>query len=260
MAFTRFYIDPPPFKPIPFGLFSVADVRDMNDSHWSGGGIEMENPYGCGEPGVATQPCEAPVTKSVFISPEYPEGDPMTVYAQYRCSGPPDFNSARDNAVKALAAGEERAIESAVMTQLLADADDITPGTAVGPVQGIGLLEGFWGGNGGPYQATLHLGRTAATLGWGVLDRHGNHLETTLGSLVSAGAGYFNVAYDDTDGSTWLVASGPIVVIRGVMQAHEPFFIQAPLDNTWVALAERTFAFATLCTPVKVKVALGGGR
>lgn len=255
MAFTRFYVDPPAVKPIPFGLFSVADVRDMNDAHWSGGGIEMENPVGCGPTGVAIQPCETPEAKDVFIVPGYPNGDPYTAYAQYKCSGPVDFPDGQRFAMQALAAGEERSVEGALMTQLLADATDLTPGGAALPAEnGVALLEGIWGQYGGPMQPTFHLDRTVAHLAWKAIDRHGNHLETELGALVSAGSGYFEPAYDETNGTSWIVVTGPLVVMRGTAQSHKPYFIQDPLDNEWVALAERTFAWAYLCGAFKVQV------
>jgi hypothetical protein len=250
-------VDPPTFKHIRFGLFSVAEPRDANDSGWATGGITFDNLIGCGPVGTAVQPCNTPVSKSVFLTPEYPTGDAFTAYALSRCAGPTFFNQGKDSAVQALDFNEERSVEKALMTELLADATDKTPST--GPVtaaQGIALLEGLWGQYGGAFEPTFHLDRTIAHLGWGALDRHGSHLETELGSQVAAGAGYFDPAYDEAAGTSWVVATGPLVIFRGVMQAHDPVFVggSADTDNTWVALAERSFAWAYPCTALKVEV------
>lgn len=253
MVFAPFYIEAPPGKPIPYGLFSVAEVHDSSDAHWSGGGIELENHLGCGGLTVATQPCDTPTTKTEFISPEYITGAPLTAYAQYTCRGPSEFNNAKDYATKALVAGEERAVERAFFEETLALADDITPvGETLTALEGIALLEGWFPDVSGPFAPTLHLNRTTATLGWAVIERHGNHLETVIGSDVAAGAGYFQDGYDEA--GSWIIATGPIVVMRGVAQVHDPYFVQDPMDNTFVALAERTFSFAYLCSPLKVLV------
>lgn len=252
---ARQLITPPTIKPVRFGLFSVADVRDVNDAGWTGVGIQTENPAGCGNVGVAVQPCDDPVTKDERLVPEYPEGDPFTAYAIVECSGPVTFNEGRDTATQALALNEERQVESAFMTQLLTDADDHTPTSGVlEAAHGIALLEGLWGQYGGAMEPTFHLDRTVAHLGWGGIDRHGNHLETELGSQVAAGAGYFDPAYDETDGTSWIVVTGPVVVQRGVARAHDPVFVQDPLDNVWIAMAERSYSWLYFCQALKVQV------
>lgn len=257
MTYPRAAVAAPKFQPIRFGLFSVADVREQNDALWSVGGIQFDNLVGCGPLGVAVQPCDTPASKADRLTPEFPEGDPYAAYAVVECQGPSFFNEAKDAATAALTFGAERAVEGAVMTQLLADATDHTPSSgALEAAAGIALLEGLWGQYGGAFEPTLHLDRTVAHLGWKSLDRHGNHLETELGSQVAAGSGYFSPAYDETTGLAWIVASGPFVIYRGVKQAHDPVFVggSSNTDNTWVALAEQSFSWAYACTPIKVHV------
>jgi hypothetical protein len=256
MPATGSFVAPPTIKPVRFGLFSVADVRDESPAGWGFGGIQTENLIGCGPGGTAVQPCDTPVERTVFVEPEFPSGDPFTAYAQVTCAGPTLFNKAKTAAVQSLNANEERQVEKAFMTQLLADATDMTPGGAALPaLQGIALLEGLWGQYGGAFAPTLHMDRAVALQGWGAIDRHGNHLETELGSPVAAGAGYFDPAYIEADQTSWIVATGPVLVYRGTAEAHDPVFVQTDgLDNTWVAWADRTFAWLYLCEAIKVEV------
>lgn len=257
MATTPVVIARPELRPVRFGLFSVADVRDVNDRGWGYGGITTDNLVGCGPGGTAIQPCETAVERDVFVEPSFPTGAPWTAYSQVTCAGPPFFNEARDAAVESLNLNEERQVEKAFMTQLLADATDMTPGGAALPaLQGIALLEGLWGQYGGAFEPTFHMDRAVALQGWGALDRHGNHLETELGSQVAAGAGYFDPAYIEGDQTSWIVATGPVVVHRGTSIAQDPIFVGSTLatDNTWIAWASRTFAWLYLCDAIKVQV------
>jgi hypothetical protein len=258
MATTPTVIARPDLRPVRFGLFSVADVRQVNDRGWGYGGITTDNLIGCGPGGTAIQPCEVAVERDVYTEPEFPSGAPWTAYSQVTCAGPPFFNEAKNAAVEALTLNEERQVEKAFMTELLADATDMTPGGAALPaLQGIALLEGLWGQYGGAFEPTFHMDRAVALQGWGALDRHGNHLETELGSQVAAGAGYFDPAYIEADQTSWIVATGPVVVQQGVAVSQDPVFVDGGsgvTDNTWIAWASRTFAWLYLCSAIKVQV------
>lgn len=252
-------INPPAFKPVKFGLFSVADVRPVNDSGWAMGGITFDNLIGCGPGGVTFQPCDTPASQADVgvIEPEFPVGDPWSLLVQVTCAGPGYFAVAKDTVTAAINANRERMVEGALMTQLLADAVDHTPTSGVVEAEnGIALLEGLWGQYGGAFEPTFHLDRTVALLGWKMIDRHGNHLETELGSPVAAGAGYFDPAYDEDTGTSWIVASGPVVVQQGVARALDAVFVGGSMDtdNTWIAPGYQTFAWAWPCTPIKVQV------
>lgn len=258
MAFERVSIESPAVEASQFGLFSAADVRPMNDKGWSGLGVQLDNPYGCGPVNsVGVRLCGTPASKNIYIDDQFPTGDAYTVYVNYKCAGPVDYAEARDRAAQALDMGAERGVELKLMTDLLAVATDKTPGS--GPVSasaGLALAEGIWAQYGGPMRPLIHADPTTALLSWGALNPQGDHLETKLGSRVAVGAGYFEPAFDETAGTSWVVVTGPMVVLRGEPLVQDPVFVggSANTDNTFIALAEQNHAWAYLCNAFKIQV------
>lgn len=261
MALAKAYIEAPTGAPIKFGLFSVADVQPMSDPHWNAGTI-WENDF-CGLANVALQPCDTDAfveEKEPFNVDENTEAEPLTVYAMAECRGPADFHRGSNRAVKALNNGAERAVERGVWQRMMGDAsiDDLTPGTVTDPVTGLAILEREIA-NVSPSQAVIHMPRNLATvIGTRAIERHGNHLETILGSLVAAGAGY---SIDtgpggsaSVTGETWMIATGPLRILRGTSVVKGPFFVQSPLDNTYRALAEQNYVPGWECAVLAIRV------
>ena len=261
MPLVKGYIEAPAGAPAKFGLFSVADLSPMTDPHWNSG-IIWETQF-CGVANVALQPCEVDAftdEKEPFNNESDTEAEPLTIYAMAECRGPADFQRGAARATNALVRGGERAVERGVWQRMMGDAaiDDLTPGTVTDPVTGLAILEreiaDLY-----PGQATIHMPRNLATvIGTRALAQHGNHLETILGSLVAAGAGY---SVDTgpggsapVTGETWMIATGAVRILRGTMNVKGPFFVQAPLDNTYRALAEQNYVPGWECAVVAIRV------
>lgn len=133
-----------------------------------------------------------------------------------------------ERSARALELGEPRAVEQAFADLLTANALDPdvavtdltpTPGTAVDPVTGLGILEQFAGQVYGG-RPTFHSTRDIASnlLARNALVATGDMLRTNLGSKYAAGSGYAGV--EPIDGQTpgvgegWLIVTGTVMLRR----------------------------------------------
>lgn len=223
----RLYIAVPPATvPHPFGLLSVAVPRDPADPHWQNG-VEFE-PYRCDAAELYALPtCEQYASDS-SPAKDYAEGVPLAdafpfaVYGSFKCSPVGNWDRAEDRARHHLHTGRERAIETAIETGAAgaspalngASTTDVTPtpGTAVGIVSGVGLLESWIAAN--TTGGVIHLSPLLATLALAehLLVEDGAVLRTKLRTPVIVGAGYTGTHGPNNDspdpGDYWAFASG----------------------------------------------------
>lgn len=260
MAIPAMRVAAPPVRPTKYGLFSVSEPSLQADGHWTAG-TEWES-GGCIEAVNYTDAlCDTHSAKTIIEADgTLVQGTPFGVYIMRECRAVGDYAEASDKASKMLHNAEEHAVEAEVWARFTADTDavDITPATAPSVEVGIAMLEAWMGDTyaGAP---TLHLPRDVASYAGtkGAVERHGNHLETVLGSFVSAGNGYGTAGVDaaaPAAGTRWLFASSTVAITRGQSQVRGPFLVQDPLDNTQVVLAERVYVTGYECTPVGIRV------
>lgn len=188
-------------------------------------------------------------------------GAPIPVYHLFSCRflGHEDVESdGPKRAEESLDLGASRALEEGFQTVFATGAVDVTPsGTAVDPVEGLGLLEQYAAENYGG-RPVIHMSRLQATLlmDKGVIERVGDHLETGLGSLVVAGGGYdphASLPSAPAAGAGWMYATGA-VVIRVGKTGTTPIVPNNPYDNEFSALAERTYVPTFECFKAAVEV------
>lgn len=199
-----------------------------------------------------------PQDKELLAEPGLITGAPVTVYAMAGCKMVGDFPKAQERAMGNLALGEQQALEEGVMRRVLSGATVINSGDTLSPKQGLAALEGYastvYGGS-----PTMHMSRLAGSLlGADGLKANGGHLESILGSKVAAGGGYMlNIGPDGTDapaGQAWMYATGTVVVRRASAQSYGPVPNLSSPDNSYVALAERTYVVTADCFKAAVLV------
>lgn len=246
--------------PARFGLFSVATILD--DPDIAGTGAEWES-YVCGTP---SEPIAA-VCDPSGPSPD-PQGGPPVVTAppfvvvgSYECSAlSRPMDDAYMIARQRLAFTEERSAEI-IAAQLVAAAGptDLTPtGGPTSVLDGVGLLESYLASASGTV-GTIHAPRYASpalTTAAGV-ERHGQRLETVVGTLVAAGGGYDLVQYDDIadDGVARLFATGRVHIWRsGVTVAPDDDQLPSRSTNDVVVTAARSYVIGWDCPPAIVSV------
>lgn len=213
------FIEIPTLSQYRFGLASVANEvvtqRDDGFHFWQ---------Y-CGRPNIEATHCE-PFQKveTPFDFNETATG--FTVQAMVQCEGSVDPD-AEKKAMAALNAGESYALEVASAAQIT----DVLAGAPADADAAIAIAEqegDFLG------QRILHMSRGVATMASNI-DRHGNKLETDIGSFVSAGFGY-------EDGRVY--ASGRVFFTRGQAIARSAFNSET---NLYMAVAERVYFVAVEC-------------
>lgn len=212
--------------------------------------------------GVATGPFDADAveTKVADDGIGYIVGDPITVYHFFSCRliGQEDIVSAgKARASQSLDLGASRAVEEGFQTVFATGAVDISPGTPVGPVYSLGLLEQYAGENYGG-RPVIHMDRLMATrlLEDGAIERVGDHLETGLGSLVVAGAGYnanASLPAAPGAGNDWMYATGNVRLWQS-NDAHSGIVLDQPMDNGFKALVERKYIPTYECFKAAIKV------
>ncbi len=156
--------------------------------------------------------------------------------------------------------GEGRAMEEGFAEATFAGATDLTPsGTAVDIVDGLAILEEYaatvYGGN-----PVIHVPRGVGTRLFArhAIVRGARTLETGLGSLVAAGAGYADITgpSDPATGATWMFATGTVLVHRGAIKDTDPAMILGtqPNINEWWSLVERVYNVGVECFVAAVEV------
>lgn len=256
---------------LPFGLFSVASPTNADPHALSG--VEWETESCDPTYGIAGGPCETvgQIEAKDITNPgsSLVSADPISIYTLRSCRAVGDLARAKDRAVAHLVGVEERAIETHLWGLMNADADavNLTPSGPLEPLAGLALLEQSMaqGTTGG---ITIHARRDAATVlaEKARVRRHGNRLETELGSLVSAGVGYGSTGPDadasgEPDaapaGTAWVYATGALRIWRSVAEVRGPFMQESPRDNTHMTLAEKTYVVGYECAPRAVLINLG---
>jgi len=194
-------------------------------------------------------------------------GAPTPHYALVRCA-PFGGVDLRARVQAAIDLNEQRAIEAGFIADVAQTAVDITPaGGAVSPDKGAALLQQYAGSNYGGVPV-LHADRAVSHLLDNV-DRVSNHLETTIGAWLAAGAGYAGAVGpladpEDPDSGVaaganeaWMFVTGQIVVRRGTVDLLEsPIEVRSAtaVANTLTALAERTTAVSHECFAAAILV------
>jgi hypothetical protein len=198
--------------------------------------------------GTAASKAVLPADVTVF-------GDPVTVIGRYDCRtvGMP-LAEQQARAMEALNVSESWAIEKVLAERVLAPAaTDVTGGAATSVERAIALLENYAAVNYAA-QPILHLTQFAGSMAQakGVIERHGNHLETVVGSLAVVGSGY---SAHPVGASSTIYVTGRVVIQQGtarVDQAHRAVGV-SPTNET-VNLAERTSVIAAECIVAKALV------
>ncbi|NDL58635.1 cupin [Phytoactinopolyspora mesophila] len=285
-------VDGPVSTPLPFGLLSVATVVDVDDVHEMLGVSWMDTT--CGQAFTWDDECigdESPVYPESPESPESPgapespfdtakqfnrpsdrSADAINVYYGHECSTMGEsFNEARSAARQGLLLGEQRALEEAVLVDILATGGDgqipvhdLTPAgdAPLGVVQALAYLENQlaidFGGTG-----VIHVppGLSAFFSRFHLAHREGQRKITEMGHRVAFGAGYgsANIGPDGQPappGQAWIYATGPMIV-RREPASLVPDDDSAAIDirtNARMVLAERSFVVQVACVVEAIRV------
>lgn len=187
------------------------------------------------------------------------DGDPVGIYSLYSCNLVGQYQNAEATATNLLTRGEPRAFERYFWNSVLAGATDLSGSTALVPEAGLATLED-WAAQQYGGRPVIHATRRTASLltSTGAAEIHGNTLQSGLGSLIAAGGGY-SLSNQGPDGSdapadtSWLYASGAVIVRRGVAEVHMAPEMATP-NNRFVALAERVYVPTVECFTAAIKV------
>lgn len=181
-------------------------------------------------------------------------GDPVGLLAKYTCR-PIGISQSEGQAraMEQLTLNESWALEKVLKARYLNGAAvDVTGGVATTPERAIALLANYAAVN---YARVplLHLDVFTTTLAGnkGIVERHGDHLETTNGLLVVQGAGYS--AYP-VGSSTTIWVTGQVQVRRGTARAYDSMAISPSPTNDYTWLAERSVSMSVECIVAKALV------
>lgn len=187
-------------------------------------------------------------------------GDPITIYHIFQCRlvghGDDVEAKAKARAERSLELGSSRAVEEGFQTVFGTGAVDLSPGTPLDPVRSLGILEQYAGANYGG-RPVIHMDRLMATRLYenGVIERVDGHLETGLGSLVVAGAGYnANASLPGAPGAgnDWMYATGNVRIWASAVH-HSGLVLDEPYDNQFKELVERVFIPTYECFKAAIK-------
>lgn len=234
------WVDPPKIDARRFGLFSVADVQDITDPHMlMPDGIEWETDNcAFGSTVYNDVVCVTPSARAVTHSdPTIVRAKQFQIGVYTECAGINEYRDAQDRAVRILNLGLERGVEYKLTQLLAADPTvvDYTPGAvAQSPVAAVAAMETVIDDN---YAGvgTMSSSRRVASLTTanGTVNRHGNRLETVLGTKFAASSsnnpGPGGAAAGT--GNTWLWGMGQVTVRLGKQYVSEPMFLQTADAN-----------------------------
>lgn len=234
-------VEAQPRQSLPFGLFSVLQLRESSDPHWANG-ITWEAMSCTPAEGIDDPNCETEIEKHFDGSVEIGKATPFAVVATDKCGTPGSraFIEGEENATAKLLAREEAQAELKVWARLAAGATDLNPAGALDPAHALAALEGWMGGTYGSL-GVIHADRQVASLFGRRVASTGARLLTRIGTPVSAGAGYPGTAPDGTApaaGEAWIFASPALFGYRGAV------FTSHALDtrkNDHYAVAERQY-------------------
>lgn len=267
------YIAPPGITGHRFGLFSVANMPEPS-GRWSLG-VEFE-PLEGGPAGLRPSECVDDYNTQYvdpLAPPEAREGVPFVVTAGYVCKAQSrPIEEAEERARLALAGGEERAVERALMNSDLvgnesafAGATVLSGATAVSLIEGFSLLQEAMGQE-HHSDGVIHMARSLVPYAYNhsLMERSGQQLETVIGTGVAAGAGYEidNVspeAVAATGAQRWVYGTTPVTIRRGqvFLQPDADSYVNKA-NNDVVILAQREYlvtfgggVFAVLVDPAE---------
>lgn len=264
---TPVYIEAPAVAPARGGLYAVANVLE-GDPHIGASGFHYLT-QNCGVASSIDDPAcitaEDRATKTFGETVVVESTDPFAVYKGVECVDLHDDDSGW--AQRGLELTEHIAVETQVMSDLLAGATDITPtpGTAVPVRLGVALLEGVAAANYGGIPV-LHMARSTATIGFSerVLEHNDSFMVSTMqGALVANGGGYEGnlspAGVAAAEGEAWIYVTGAVTVVRSAVITNRVIpgmdDSGAPL-NLQRALAERLIAVSAECIKYAVLVEL----
>lgn len=284
------YPTAPQPEPIEGTLLNiVTPIESANGRRRIPGGQALYPSFACLDVGHALAGLCGPTDGSKFdqaLNPVWQDGLGFGAYGAVLCKlvAPGELSSGLD---RAYSMAESRVVESAIMEGLFAEQTatstlggwaapvDITPtpGTAVDPVVGLGLLESHMGRNYAG-KGIVHMPRLVAT----VLDQRGalkmesSVLYTGLRTQVAAGPGYDlpNTGPDGDEpgaGEKWIYATGAVSVTRQKLDTREifnifgqqaeegdPNYISGIDPNDMIALTESLYLVSIDCYKVAVLV------
>lgn len=247
------YVSPPTVTPHRYGLFSAAQtVPDAEDRFEMG--VEWE-PLAPGRADLFAVRCDTDGTHGWPLSArddclvDDVHGVPFGVVGSYGGAGvfTRPLDEARTRAREHLNAGEERAVEWAILTgdpgnePTLQGALDLTPGAdAISVRDGVGLLESWLSRH--HSSGVIHSPRGVAAHMWdgGYLRREGEGVETGIGNRVAFGGGYdlANRGPDGTsppDGESWIYATARPRIRRSDVSV-------GPDEDHWIDLPRNDVA------------------
>lgn len=272
------YVAAQDVAPLPYGLFSVSDVRDADHGHWEQGTEWEPAPCGpakiwgcptCAQNNALSAPNKVP-TLGVALRQAFP----YVVYGSFQCSPIGNWDRGFDRARQMLDNGAERAVEgefalatvshSASLTDAAAINITPTPGTPVTVAQGVALLEQYIGAN-APGQGVILATRREATL---AISNHLIHpndahtmLQTRLDTPVAALGGFDGRTGPNgvaaIAGQAWMFALGSKPLVYRSPVSMNPDTREQALrttNNNLIVLAEQTYSVGFDCFAVGVLV------
>jgi hypothetical protein len=286
MAYTPcgLLVPGPKTTPNRYGLLTVAEPVTPEDGHWEGGITWDDNL--CSSVHSTTEYCPIPVSG---FAPKIADrdfqsccADPFIVYASYDCPpvGKP-AGEAFEVAQKRLSIREEQEVERVFWTGIAEDGIEVNPSLAFGNSE-CGSAPVDLTGSGGPVgivasMAVLESALGECAPGTGVI--HANYgiasflastflitqrddaWFTVTGQRLAIGAGYPGSGPDNiaaTAGTTWLFATGPVVIYRSeVFLTPERFkeAMNAKINSVQV-YAERVYSVGWSCCLFAIQVTL----
>lgn len=286
MAYTPcgLLVPGPKTTPNRYGLLTVAEPNTPEDGHWEGG-ITWDDDL-CSSIHSTTEYCPIPVSG---FAPKITDrdsqtccADPFIIYASYDC---PPVGMPADRAFKLatqrLAIREEQEVERVFWTGIAEDGIEVNPSLAFGNSE-CGNAPVNLTGSGGPVgviasMAVLESALGECAPGTGVI--HANYglasflaanflinqkddaWYTVTGQRLAIGAGYpgtgpGNIAA--TAGTTWLFATGPVVIYRSEVFLTPERFKEAMNTkiNSVQVFAERVYSVGWSCCLFAIQVTL----
>jgi hypothetical protein len=242
------YPTAPQPDPIEGTLLNIVTPVETSDGRRRiPGGIGLFPSFNCLDTGFELGALCGPTDGSKFdeaVNPVWQDGLGFGAYGAVICKLA-DPAVLREGVERSYSRAESRIVEAAIMAGLFVEqtatstlggwdaAVDITPtpGTAVDPVVGLGLLESHMAVNYAG-KGLLHMPRLVATLldQRGALKMESSVLYTGLRTPVAAGGGYDlpNTGPDGgegDEGEKWIYATGAVSITRQKMDVREFFNI-----------------------------------
>lgn len=268
-------IDAPEVQPYARGAFTAFDVIPVTDGHLLSG-IAYDSLTCTAD----VLPLPVDFCNNIFEKvPTYGDEDtivrgcPFHLYAALDCRRT-TLEDMDADVRKVFALGEQRALEAAIWTNVIAQPEAVilntTPGVdgAMSPVQALAALESASAGC-YPGRATFHADRGLAAYyaqaACCLMQPVGDGMQTNLGSRWALYGGAPNTGPDGTpapDGHTWVYSTSQLTLRTFPLYVPEPAMrlVKNPdggQTNVPFALAERAYIATVECCRFAVLVCLG---